>query len=137
MRVTILAVAFMAGCAAAPQQTDPVIPPPIVDESTPEYRVPLTDDAASQAWLEQEIERKGRPPELPPAPPIGGGTAYRDRYVAPEGYYEDPAAAFPWSTAYGASIGALIGYGSDNAGEGAAIGAGIGFLFDLGRWSAY
>ena len=137
MRTTILAVAFMAGCAAAPQQPNPVIPPPYVEQSVPTYRVPPTDEAASQAFLQQEIERKGRPPEPPPAPPIGGDVVFRDRYVVPQGYYEDPAAAFPWSTAYGASIGALIGYGSDNAGEGAAIGAGIGFLFDLGRWGGY
>ena len=137
MRIIILAVAFMAGCAAAPQQPKPVIPPLHTEQSAPTYRVPPTDDAASQAFLDQEIERKGRPPEPPPAPPIGGEMVYRDRYVVPQGYYEDPAAAFPWSTAYGASIGALIGYGSDHTGKGAAIGAGIGFLFDLGRWGGF
>lgn len=137
MRTAILAVAFLAGCSAVRQQPEPVIPPPHTDQSRPVYRVPPTDDAASQAFLEREIERKGRPPELPPAPPIGGATVFRDRYVVPQGYYEDPAAAFPWSTVYGASIGALIGYGYDDPGEGAAIGAGIGFLFDLGRWGGY
>ncbi len=111
-----------------------MIPPLHTEQSQPRFKVPPTDETATQAFLEQEIQRKGKPPEPPPAPPGGDRTVYLDRYVVPQ-QVGDPADAFPWATAYGASVGALIGYGSDHSGEGAAIGAGIGFLFDLGRWA--
>ena len=126
----------LAGCAAPYQlPPDPVIPPPFNQPPQRDYRVPDTDETASQAFLEQEIERKRQSEPVPdpvPAPPVVDRTVYVDRYVA-QGT-SDPAGAFPWGTIYGASVGALIGYGSDHEGEGAAIGAGIGFLFDLGRW---
>lgn len=128
----------LAACSAPPQiPADPVIPPPYRQQVRP-YRVPETNDTATQAYLEQEIERRGRVPEPPPARPRERvETVYLDRYVPVQQPASDPAAAFPWATAYGASVGAIIGSTSCDAGEGAAIGAGIGFLFDLGRWVSY
>lgn len=137
MRAAILFFA-LAACSAPPRvPDDPVIPPPYRQQPERDYRVPATNDTASQEYLEQEIQRRGRVPEPPPAPPRERvQTVYLDRYV-PAQPARDPAAAFPWATAYGASIGAIIGSTSYDTGEGAAIGAGIGFLFDLGRWASY
>ena len=134
MRWTICIL--LAGCSAGPeyQMSYPVIPPPYITPQDRHFTVPQTDETASREFLEQEIARKARPPEPPPAPPAMDRTVYLNRVVYPE-TYEDPAAAFPWATLYGASIGALIGSNSHDTGEGAAIGAGIGFLLDLGRWN--
>lgn len=132
----------LAACSAPPQlPEDPVIPPPFEQQDDQTYRVPETDETASQAYLEREIQRRGKLEERPPPPPqpkTEVRTVYLDNYNrAYEQPVRDPAAAFPWATAYGASVGAIIGSASYDAGEGAAIGAGIGFLFDLGRWASY
>ena len=136
MRTAVLSLVFLTACSTPPPAVQPDIPPPHTNQSRPVYRVPPTDDAASQAFLEQEIQRKGKPPEPPPSPRLETEVVYRDRYVVPQ-QYQQPVDLFPWATAYGASVGALIGSASHDTGEGAAIGAGIGFLFDIGRWASY
>ena len=127
---------LLTGCSAGPEyrMNDLVIPPPYVATQDRRFTVPQTDETASQEFLEQEIVRNARPPEPPLLPPAVDRMYYPNRYI-PQETSEDPTAAFPWATLYGASIGALIGSTSHDAGEGAAIGAGIGFLLDLGRWN--
>lgn len=134
------------------------------------YRVPgqragATDEGATQQWLQQEVERvDARNPERPPEPiyqvverPVYvDRTVYVDRpywrtryvgygydcygepvyYQHHQGYYghSRPRSTFPWNTAVGAGLGAVIGHQSGRRDRGAAIGAGIGLLFDLARW---
>ncbi|MCA8964540.1 MAG: glycine zipper family protein [Planctomycetes bacterium] len=61
---------------------------------------------------------------------------YDDRYYTPDCRYDDrcETTRFPVNTAVGAGLGAIIGHQSGHRDEGAAIGAGIGLLFDLARW---
>ena len=47
--------------------------------------------------------------------------------------YDHYRSSFPWHTAVGAGIGAIIGNQSDHLEEGAWIGAGVGFLMDAFR----
>ena len=42
---------------------------------------------------------------------------------------------FPVNTTFGAGVGAILGHQSGRRDEGALIGAGLGLVFDLARWS--
>jgi hypothetical protein len=111
---------------------------------------PDTNDEATKAWLDQTIEqRRAANPDTPPAPlyqtvertvyveqPVRyyggydsynswGEPVYAQRYYRPYRQYS----GFPINTAVGAGIGALVS--RHHRGRGAAIGAGIGLLFDL------
>jgi len=159
---------------AEPQQPEPT-PQPVDDEThvpeqpttelraRPDLQATRTDEAATQAWLEQAIEQRNTAnPNTPPVPlqqiverrvyvdrPYYGG--YRPYYYHGVGYDEwgypqyepyydsyysgvyGPRSTFPINTAVGAGIGAIIGHQSGHKGEGAAIGAGVGLLLDLWR----
>jgi len=91
------------------------------------------DEAATRAWLDKEIELAPRPE--PPVPMVqvvervvdtAGYDPYLRRY--PDGYCRS---SFPWNTALGAGIGAVIGHQSGEGGRGAWIGGGIGYLLDI------
>lgn len=106
------------------------------------------DSEATRKWLEQEIERNRYvPPPPPPAPapqvvvrreyvPVDRHAYHHEVYD--DGYYvRSPYASrstFPWHTAVGAGLGAVIGHQSGHRSEGAWIGAGYGLLLDLCRW---
>lgn len=96
-----------------------------------------TDEAATELFLDHEIERRrSAAPVVEPRTiivreygtvPVEVRESWqygRDRYRA----------RFPWNTALGAGLGAVIGHQSGHRDEGAAIGAGLGLLFDLTRW---
>jgi len=100
-----------------------------------------TDESATDAWLEQEQERRRYVPPAPPPPQVVERIVvetpnypyYGDPYYG--GYREpQPTTPFPYYTASGAALGAAIGSTSCQAGEGAAIGAGVGLFLDLVRW---
>jgi hypothetical protein len=123
--------------------------------------LPETDENATRAWLERTIEeRRAAQPDQPPEPIYRTVTVDRPVYVdrtvyAYPGYHGGyvygygydacgepiyrtyyPArceSTFPIHTALGAGIGAIIGYQSHQAGQGAWIGAGVGLLLDLAR----
>ncbi|HLQ36358.1 MAG TPA: YMGG-like glycine zipper-containing protein [Planctomycetota bacterium] len=139
------------------QQAAPA--PPAAAPAAP--RTNATDEAATQRWLQQQIEdRNAVNPERAPEPiyqevertvyvdrpvyyrgcdPYGYGYSYdydscgRPVYE-PRYYGYRRGTDFPINTALGAGLGAIIGNQSHRSGRGAAIGAGIGLLFDLGRW---
>jgi len=159
--------AALAGCAA-PQFAErlPVRPAPALPLApvVPEHQeprpaqpaLPVQDDAATRAWLEQEIERNRY---VPPPPPVevvervverpvyvrDPDQGYRAYHAAPyygyyDGYYDGYGRydrryshnTFPLHTALGAGIGAVIGHQSGHRGRGAWIGSGLGLLIDLG-----
>lgn len=185
----LAALIVFAGCAG-PAVPQPEAPPPRPERDVP-ARMPVgtpTDEAATERFLDQEIERRTpQPPVQQPEPMLDTGThadryrtqrqamregtptdesatelfldheIERRRYVAPapvpqrivERIYvtsPDPyrehyrheqryyRSRFPWNTAIGAGLGAVIGHQSGRRDRGAAIGAGIGLLFDLARW---
>lgn len=111
----------------------------------PRYSVPndtrQSYEPETKRFLENEIERK-TPPPPPPEPEVR--YVYVDRPVSYSrtysydrpGYYERRReSSFPWATAWGAGIGAVIGnQNHHHAGRGAWIGGSIGLLFDIARW---
>ena len=153
----ILVLAASGACGGSRYvQRVPAPPPSVVQAPTPApvvsqpAREPLvpgqssgTNEEATRAYLQKELERKkAQPPVRTPEPEV----VYQESPVAngydyPYGtspYYGSPPAdtisTFPWYTAAGATLGASIGHHSDHTSEGAWIGAGIGLLFDLPRW---
>lgn len=140
--------------AAAPAAAKPQV-------LQPQRAVPQTDEAATRAWLDRTIEeRRAALPDQPPEPIYRTVTVERPVYVdrtvyAYPGYHGGyvygygydacgepiyrtcyPArceSTFPIHTALGAGVGAIIGYQSHRAGQGAWIGAGVGLLLDLAR----
>lgn len=108
------------------------------------------DSEATRKWLDQEIERNRYVP--PPPPPVAEPRVVVRREYVPVGRYHhysrDPwyddgyyvrssyqgSSTFPWHTAVGAGLGAVIGHQSGHRSEGAWIGAGYGLLLDLARW---
>ncbi len=64
----------------------------------------------------------------------GYGYGYGTRYGR-TGRSRRGTSPFPWSTAVGAGLGAVIGHQSGRRDRGLAWGAGLGLLFDLDRWS--
>jgi hypothetical protein len=122
----------------------PVPPAPFapVVQPRPAARPATTDEAATNAWLDQQIERNRY---VPPPPPVQPAPAPAPEpqivYVEGDPYYyyghryehrPAPATTFPVHTAIGAGLGAIIGHQSGNCNEGAWIGGGLGFLLDLG-----
>lgn len=144
--------------------------PPAVDPQDPQPVRPAgTDEERTRAWLDRTIEeRRAANPDVPPEPlyqtvertvyvdrPVyygGWNSGYRhydnlgygsssyyygsgcDTYGRP--YYHEQRyrrSSFPVNTAIGAGLGAIIGHQSGRRDRGAAIGAGIGLLFDLAR----
>lgn len=108
------------------------------------------DSEATRQWLDQEIERNRYVPPPPPPPPVVTQRVVVRREYVPvrryhyhdevwdDGYYvRSPQASsptFPWHTAVGAGLGAVIGHQYGHRSRGAWIGAGTGLLFDLHRW---
>ncbi|MFO1054528.1 MAG: glycine zipper family protein [Planctomycetota bacterium] len=99
-----------------------------------------TNEEATRRFLDSEIERRSY--VLPaPQPERVVERVYEPVYV-PQYRYEDVGryeyeryhSRFPWNTAVGAGVGAIIGHQSGHRDRGAAIGAGIGLLFDMARW---
>lgn len=153
----LLAMAGLVGCTSYAELNAPVaqsvkrptikrhvVKPAVVKQEAPAEQQPAADapvtnnEEARRAWFEQEIERA----RYVPPPPIETPVTYQpppQQYN--DGYYVnqpvDPncrQTAFPIHTALGATVGAIIGHQSGRDGEGAAIGAGLGLLFDLTRW---
>jgi hypothetical protein len=140
----------------------PEAPAPAAQQTLRPVRpMPETDENATRAWLDRTIEeRRAAQPDQPPEPIYRTVTVDRPVYVdrtvyAYPGYHGGyvygygydacgepiyrtyyPArceSTFPIHTALGAGVGAIIGYQSHQAGQGAWIGAGIGLLLDLAR----
>ena len=160
-----LALPLMA--CSAPQyaeRSDPVppaAPRPVEARQSPGYAAP--NEAATEAWLTEQIEKAPRvtEPERPELPPLRDPDAEvyweddfddygyrgpyrreyyapvyaRSRYYDPYGYYGRPyrRSTFPINTAIGAGVGAIIGHQHGRRGRGALIGGGIGLLFDSMR----
>lgn len=138
-RAAIIACALAVACAG-PRVPQPEVPPPQPERlstAQPVARTP-TDEAATELFLDHEIERRRY---VAPAPvpsrvvervyvesPADG---YRDHYRMEQEYYRS---RFPWNAAVGAGLGAVIGHQSGHRDQGAAIGAGVGLLFDVMRW---
>lgn len=174
-RVALLVLAAIAaGCASAPPAPRPSAPPPRAEQAPAprSVRVPKTDEAATERFLDARIGGVSAEPEV--VPPAGGTSvdAYRQRpprrvtneaateifldheierrryvppvrtepvveqrtvYVEPRVSYVDRRPTLPWATLFGASVGAAVGNASGHSGRGAAIGAGVGLLLDLSR----
>lgn len=111
-------------------------------------RPATTNEEATNAWLDQQIERNRYVPPPPPAQPVAeppppapepqvlyveGDPYYRPIYYYGPRYEHRPAPSttFPVHTAVGAGLGAIIGHQSGHKGEGAWIGGGLGLLMDL------
>lgn len=121
----------------------PVAPPP------PRYQVPpdprQSYEPETKRFLDSEIERK-TPPPPPPVPEVRyvyERRSYDRPYYSYDPYYYDRSyyygrryeSSFPWYTAWGAGLGAVIGnQNHHHAGRGAWIGGGIGLLLDIARW---
>ncbi len=127
-----------------------------VDGEASVRRMP-TDDDATNAWLRESVDQRradyeaGVDWQAPAQAPAASTTTvertvYVDRYVAPVGYgydcygnpiyyggygYRPYRSSFPFYTVTGATIGAFTS-GCHASGRNIAIGAGIGFLFDVG-----
>ena len=145
-------LSLLVGCAgpSIAQRSAPVSPAPVPQRVAPALAQPL-DDAATRAWLDQEIELAPRvePPE--PIVQVVERVVERPVYVDPPydpywhdyrygGYYPSYGyrryrcrTSFPINTALGAGIGAIIGHQSGRRSRGAWIGGGLGYLFDVGR----
>ena len=159
----LLSVAF-AACAAPhyaermPVQSAPAMPlanaAPLGGAVRP-VRPASMDEAATSAWLDQQIDQNRYvPPPPPPPPPVERVEVERiveqpvyvqERVVYADGYYQpyyygsyqrrSHYSSFPLNTALGAGVGAIIGHQSGHRGRGAWIGGGLGLLFDLNsRW---
>lgn len=145
---------WLAGEVAAQRQKDAQVEQPRSDEQVVSNRdrglQSRTDEEATKAWLRQTIEERRVIEEqnLPPPPPVvETRTVYVDRYSPTYGYgydaYGNPmyvsdpyyrsyrGTSFPYYTVTGATIGAFAN-GCRSNGRDIAIGAGIGFLFDVG-----
>jgi hypothetical protein len=112
------------------------------------------DSEATRAWLDAEIERNRYVPPPPPPPRVEREVVVRREYVPVRRYYDAwdsceydydrgvyvetrsrrARPTFPWNTAVGAGLGAVIGHQSGHRSEGAWIGAGYGLLLDIARW---
>lgn len=88
-----------------------------------------TDEAATQLFLDHEIERRRY---VPPAR-VEQAVEVRTVYVEPRVIHVGRRPVFPWATVLGASVGAAVGDASGHRSRGTAIGAGIGLLLDLSR----
>jgi hypothetical protein len=176
----ILLVGLAAGCASQPVLSPgprPAAPPPRVEAAPAPgpARIPRTDEAATERFLDTQIGASGGGSAQPAAEPAPGATsvdAYRQRpsprttdeaatqifldheierrryaspvlvepvveprtvYVEPRVVYVGHRPVMPWGTIFGASVGAVVGDASGHRGRGAAIGAGVGLLLDLSR----
>lgn len=125
----------------------PVVQPRQAPVQQQAPRPSTTNEAATNAWLDQQIERNRYVPPPPPAQPVvtpppapepqvvyvEGDPYYRPIYYYGHRYDYRPAPAttFPLHTAVGAGLGAIIGHQSGHKGEGAWIGGGLGLLMDL------
>lgn len=145
MRYAIPTLMVLAACSAPHVGRTPVPPlavSPVV-RAGERTRAAATDEEATKLWLEQEAQRaRERNPERPPEPVYQ--VVERTVYVPGDGHahhphdpYHHPHPTFPWNTAVGAGLGAIIGHQSGHRDEGAWIGAGIGFLFDFANWNCW
>jgi hypothetical protein len=153
-RMPIRPAPSMPLAPTAQQMAQPVAPSPAPQAA------PL-DDAATKAWLDQQIDQNRYVPPPPPPPPVQvvervverpvyvrERVAYEsypsygyDGYYSYQPYYygsyqrRSYHSTFPLNTALGAGVGAIIGHQSGHRGRGAWIGGGLGLLLDLNsRW---
>ena len=111
----------------------------------PRYEVPpdtrQSYEPETKRFLDGEIDRKTPPPEpevryvyVDRSVSYGHTYEYDRPYYSHYGY-RGHRSTFPWYTAWGAGLGAVIGHQHHrHAGRGAWIGGGIGLLLDIGRW---
>jgi hypothetical protein len=145
VRFLILALVLAAGCSSV-RVLQPEAPPPRAAAAGPASLPPeparpgrsgeraVTEEAATELYLDHEIARRRQVAAVEPPPRVVERPVADDWSRAYEAEYRNYRSRFPWSTAAGAGLGAIIGHQSGHRGEGAAIGAGLGLLFDLGRW---
>ena len=159
MRAFLLGLSLfpLAACSSpeyamrVPQSPAPAMPlaPTTAPRPAPPAIAPATDEAATRAWLDQEIERNRYVPPPPPVeerePVADAGRIsqvvsdprydpYYQPYYRYGPRYESPPSrgtTFPLNTAVGAGIGAIIGHQSGHRGQGAWIGGSLGLLMDL------
>ena len=164
MRTSMLVLLALCACSSPNYVGHVTSPPPRWSEPAPSSSRPATtNDDAADRFLQQEIERKSGSggyvvprdtrqsyePETvrflgeeierktpPPAPEVRyvERSVYVDRPYSYGPYEYRRRSTFPWGTAYGAGIGAIIGHQSHRTNRGAWIGGGIGLLFDLAHW---
>jgi hypothetical protein len=149
---TILLLPWLLIACAAPRHLElaPQVPP----TSTEAPRADLSRDAGQRAAADRSPSRSmaEMPPmnettvafrsvvevvEVPQPVAADPGDAGQARYYhddwQPERHQERRRGFFPVGTAVGAGVGAVIGNQSGRRGRGAAIGAGLGLLFDINR----
>lgn len=152
MRFSLSLAMLLAACAPAryAARTEPVPPAP-VREQAPASRpvMPQHDEAATQKWLDGEIERAKEAQPPPPPPPqvevveriverpvhVHDPDPYvRTYYPYGYGYYPYVShrryGTFPANTILGAGVGAIIGRHNHHTARGAWIGSSVGFLLD-------
>lgn len=140
--------------AAAPQDvprpavTQPAMPSTHADRyRAPSRSVPtVMSEEATRAYLDRAIEQRRLAQPVTPPPVVIERPVEVTQHQYHAVYDYDPywqyrqspgtrrsRSTFPWNTAVGAGLGAIIGHQSGRRDRGAAIGAGIGLLFDLWR----
>ncbi len=141
--LVLLGLTTLCACSGPSHvQMTPVPPPrydrPAVPRDQPKTPPAEFSDEAADEFLKSEIERKTA---LEPKPAVVERVVYVREPTRQEREYEQEyrreheryKSKFPWHTAAGAGLGAVIGHQSGRRDEGALIGAGVGFLMDLAR----
>ncbi len=104
---------------------------------------PTANIARPTAPLRRAVVAEAEPVAQEPRGPYEGPRGYAlepvdyDRYLDQRFERSRRPTAFPINTAVGAGIGAVIGNQRGRSRQGAWIGAGVGLLFDLGRWARW
>lgn len=109
-------------------QADMKPPPP------PPPAPPVVERVVPMQWPEEYGWRYGTPAYDGYGHEYHWGPTWRRPYVSRYHHGHSVVGALPWYTAYGAGVGALFGRAAGHTGRGAAIGAGVGLLLDMGRW---
>ena len=104
----------------------------VADTSVPTYRTLIET-------VEVDVPRKEQAPAQPSVVYVNSGRGYStyDDYLYNRRVYgaRRRGTRFPVNTVVGAGVGAIIGNQRGRRDRGALIGAGLGLLFDLNRWS--
>lgn len=151
------ALAPAAGASVAPLAGRPTAPVESVERAAPLDTAPLNaarqtprastaptaNIARPTAPLRRAVVAEAEPVAQEPRGPYEGPRGYAlepvdyDRYLDQRFERSRRPTAFPINTAVGAGIGAVIGNQRGRSRQGAWIGAGVGLLFDLGRWARW